>query len=132
MTYVYDDVWTIMCVWEDLLDRWRHFSNDRRAPDVEETLMITYWSNVGTSQVRDDVICRIAPWVDKIWRNLVEKVGPDGHVAIGLDAYDWEFIPACTNMIEWNTTADGFDMPDPERVAALLIAGHALGKEIPL
>jgi hypothetical protein len=80
-----EQIETALCIWEAMLD----LRSSGEAPKMQ-----VVWDDMGTTFMRIMSIDLVAP-VQAIWDGI-----PDGDFC---DTYDWDFVPACMNYVDWDT-----------------------------
>lgn len=124
-----DNMLTMLCVWEAMLDR--TLSSDEVELNKEKfegwhLEMNRLWHGIGYYEMRGLVIDRIAPWVDQVYAVLERQLGDESLTQLGYDAFDWEFVPYLLTQVEWSEPNDRPFLEDAERVAAKMIADAAI------
>lgn len=120
--YTADDSMTALCVWE-------HMLGVRGDPD--RGTMLKTWNNVGTWGMRQLALDVIAPWVNKVCAFIEKQAGETGDeltAVLGMDSWDWEFVPAVMERIDW--TEQGCTPRDACQTGAVMIAEAALGVDL--
>ena len=127
----YDICITPLIVWETMIanymDENAQRNNDEENPWAD---MSARWDNSGVYEMRADAI-KLGPWIDAIFDELDRKLAKDGGEVlpvIGMDAFDWEFVPAVLRHVDWKGGEWHLTLPPPKDIAAVLIAEHALKK----
>lgn len=81
-----------MCVWEELLDRYRTGG---------DPALTDYWERIGTVAMRY-VAIELAEWIYNEWERMSEDIR-DGW------SFDWEFVPVAVTLVKWS--GDEYSIP---------------------
>lgn len=115
-------VMTSLIVWETMVLQ----QSMKQAPGSCWEKMAHRWEDEGVNEMRDAAIT-LAGWVDTAFEQLENKFGDEPLLALGMDAFDFEFVPVMLEMVTWDTPM--IATPTAEEAVAVLIAKAAMSEK---